>query len=145
MRFLFLAQRDLIMVILYSLASVYPPSPASTGKQIISAGLDKLDSGLEWKRNPVLLLQTKLAGGQRMLCWQPLGAQSLRAIRAFQEAPTFTSGRDPISPAVAGEGRQSVSGTEGEELVNDGRSIRIFPLDLTRSRVEVRPAEGVLA
>lgn len=104
MRFLFLAQGDLIMVILYSLASVYPPSPAGTGKQIISAVLDKLDSGLEWKRNPVLLLQTKLAGGQRMLCWQPLGAQSLRAIRAFQEAPTFTSGRDPISPAAAGEG-----------------------------------------
>ena len=87
MRFLFPAQRDLIMVIPCSLASVYPPSPASAGKQIISAGLDKLDSGLEWKRNPVLLLQTKLAGGQHMLCWQPLSAQSLRAIRAFQEAP----------------------------------------------------------
>ena len=104
MRFLFPAQRDLIMVILCSLASVYPPSPASAGKRIISAGLDKLDSGLEWKRNPVLLSQTKLAGGQHMLCWQPLSAQSLRAIRAFQEDPTRTGGRVPISPAAVGEG-----------------------------------------
>lgn len=95
MWFLFQAQRDLITVIPYSLASVYPPSPASTGKQIISAGLDKLDSGLEWKRNPVLLLQTKLAGGQHMLCWQPLSAQSLRAIRAFQEAPHLHGRQGP--------------------------------------------------
>lgn len=95
MRFLFLAQRDPITVILYSLASVYPPSPAGTGKQIISARLDKLDSGLEWKRNPVLLLQTKLVGRHRMLCWQPLGAQSLRAIRAFQEAPHLHGRQGP--------------------------------------------------
>ena len=36
-------------------------------------------------------------------------------------------------------------GWRGEELINDGRSICIFPLDLVQSSMEMRPAEGALA
>lgn len=67
------------------------------GKQIISAGLINWTQ-LKWKRNPVLLSQTKLAGRQHMLCWQPLAAtevQGLRAIRPFKRPLAYVGGRDP--------------------------------------------------
>lgn len=36
-------------------------------------------------------------------------------------------------------------GGRGEEVINEGRSICIFPLDLIRSEVEMRPGELALA
>lgn len=59
MWFLFLAQRDLIMVILRSLVPIYPQARHRREKQIISARLDELDSGLKWKRNPVVIIADK--------------------------------------------------------------------------------------
>lgn len=34
------------------------------------------------------------------------------------------------------------AGCGGEEMINEGRSICIFPLDLILSHVELRPREG---
>lgn len=36
-------------------------------------------------------------------------------------------------------------GCRGEEMINEGRSICIFPLDWIQSPVEMRPGEGALA
>lgn len=62
MRFLFVAQRDLIMVILCSLASIYPQVRQQQGNQITSGRPDKLDTGLKWKRNPVSIVADKAGG-----------------------------------------------------------------------------------
>lgn len=109
MRFLFLAQRDLIAAILYLLASIYPPSLASSrGSRLSAPGLINWTQGWNGREIPSLLLQTKLAGGQHMSCRPPLTvaeAQGLRAIRGFQEAPHLRGRQGPplAWPAV-GEG-----------------------------------------
>lgn len=36
-------------------------------------------------------------------------------------------------------------GCRGEEMINEGRSICLFPLDLIQSDVEMRPGEDALA
>ena len=62
MRFLFVAQRDLIMVILYSLASIYPQVRPAAGEPDYQRQPDKLDTGLKWKRNPVSIVADKAGG-----------------------------------------------------------------------------------
>lgn len=109
MQFLFLAQRDLIVVILYSLASIYPPSPASNrGSRLSAPGLINWTQGWNGREILSLLLQTKPAGGQHMSCRPPLTvaeAQGLRAIRGFQEAPHLRGRQGPpLAWLAVGEG-----------------------------------------
>ena len=63
----------------------------------------------------------------------------------FKRPPPAREAGTLLAQLLWGRGDEVSVGWRGEELINDGRSICIFPLDLVQSSMEMRPAEGALA
>lgn len=75
----------------------------------------------------------------------PSVQQRLRASEQsgpFKRPPPAWEAETLLAQPLWGRGDKVSVGRRGEELINDGRSICIFPLDLVRSSLEMRPAEG---
>lgn len=85
-----------------------PKSGQQQGKQIISARLDKLDTGLEWTRNPVSIVADKAGGRAAYVvqaaphCGRGPGPQSNQGL-SRGPPPTWEAGT-PISLAGCGGG-----------------------------------------
>lgn len=77
-------------------------------------------------------------------------ALGLRAIRAFMSTallpPPTWEARTPISPAGCGGGADRMSvGWREEGMINDDLLTCIFPHDLIKTNMEMRPEEGARA